>query len=62
MSRYLLVKHGQVTILDQESAELADIDEAAKRRRKPQDREGETAALDTWQVIAHRGGVIVADE
>jgi hypothetical protein len=35
---------------------------STKRQRKPHHREGEIAALDTWQVIAHRGGVIVADE
>jgi hypothetical protein len=36
MPRYFFcAKHGQVTILDQESAELADIDEAAKEAAGP---------------------------
>ena len=60
MPRYFFhVKRGQVTVLDQEGVELADIDEAANEAVR---RGGEIAALGTWQGIAHRGRAIVANE
>jgi hypothetical protein len=60
MPRYFFhVKRGQVTVLDQDGVELADIDKAAKEAAR---REGEIAALDTWQAIGPHGRVIVADD
>jgi uncharacterized protein DUF6894 len=54
MPRYFFhIKRGQVTVLDQDGVELADIGEAAEEAAR---RGREIAGLSTWQGIGRRGG------